>query len=209
MSFDTQISSFLIPSEIWSNGHTDTPNLPPLYLPARDALAIERRAMKGVNLRNEKRRYTLCCERIQGIVHELSDVSGILPKPLIWPTYHQENEKAPSARSYLAIMALIGRWMSKFLSKLPPDQLQFIYPRVSAIFSPPEDAECHLKCFELIANHPKAHSLFERAARDATLEDSPFVVSDMQCQRAFYMRYELLKVVAERGYGLVDVIEFM
>lgn len=207
MPIDTQISSFLVPVEIWSNGHPSTPNLPSLHLPARDALAIERRARKGVNLRNERRRYTLCCERIQGITHELSEVSGVLSKPLIWPSFEQDNQKVPSARAYLAIMTLIGRWISRFLSKLPPDQLQFIYPRVSAVFFPPEDAQHHLKCFELIANHPTVHSLFERAARDATLEASPFVISDMQCQRAFYMRLELLKAVAVKECGLVDVIE--
>ena len=68
MLIDTQISSFAIPPDIWKNDHDIASNLPPLHLPARDALAIERRAAKGVNLRNEARRYTLCCERIQGIV---------------------------------------------------------------------------------------------------------------------------------------------
>ena len=207
MLIDTQISSFPIPPEIWKNGHENAPDLPPLHLPDRDAMAIERRAEKEVNLRSEQRRYTLCCERIQGIVQELSQKTGVLPVPVIWPSHSQNNSKVPSARSYLAVMDVIGRWMSRFLSREEIRKLDYL--RFATIFFPPEDAACHLKAFEFIANHSQVRRLFERAARDATLENSPFTVSATQCQEAFHMRYELLKVVAAKGYGLVDVLELV
>jgi len=207
MPIDTQISSFTIPREVWKNGYDGAPDLPPLHLAARDAIAIERRAIKRVNLRNEQRRYTLCCERIQGIVQELSRELSVLPNPLVWPS--QSNPKIPIARAYLAVMAFMGRWMSRFLKSLPAEQLKSIYPRVSAVFFPPEDAARHLECFDLIANHPQVHLLFERAAGDATLAEGSSDVSATQCQQAFYMRHELLKAVAAKGQGLVDVLELV
>jgi hypothetical protein len=209
MLIDTQISSYPVPAAIWFNGYDGAPNLPPLHLPARDATAIERRAMKRVNLRNETRRYTLCCERIQGIVQELSQEPGVLPEPLVWSAHSRSDAGIPNARSYLAIMNLMGRWMAKFLANLPAEEHQFIYPRVSALFFPPGDAELHLKCFELASKHSDLQRLFERAARDATLESSSFAVSATQCENAFHMRYELLEAVAAEGYGLVDVLELV
>lgn len=206
MLIDTQISSFAVPPEIWKNGHESAPYLPPLHLPARDAMAIERRAVKGVNLRNEQRRYTLCCERIQGIVQELSQKSGVLPDPLFWPSHGQSNSETSSARAYLAVMDFIGRWISRFLRE---EILQLGYLRFAAVFFPPEHAARHLKASEFIANHSQVHRLFERAAREATLENSPFTVSAAQCQEALHMRYKLLKVVAAKGYGLVDVLELV
>ena len=66
------IRSYLIPHDIWLSGWSDLPHLPAVALPARDALEIERRFRKEMNLRNEVRRYTVCCERIQGIVRDLA-----------------------------------------------------------------------------------------------------------------------------------------
>lgn len=209
MLIDTQISSFPIPAEIWFKGYDGLPSLPPLYLSGRDALAIERRSIKGVNLRNEMRRYTLCCQRMQGIVHEIAHQSGVLPQPIKWPSQNQDDSNLPSARAYLAIMALMGRWMFKFLSDSPPEQLELLYPRVSSVFFPPEDAERHLKCFEFIATHPQVDLLFERAARESTLPICDSSISVVNCRKAFHMRHESLKFIALRGYGLVDVLEIV
>ncbi|HUS84612.1 MAG TPA: hypothetical protein VMX56_05675 [Anaerolineales bacterium] len=170
-------------------------------------MAIERRARKEVNLHSEQRRYTLCCERIQGIVQELSQKPGVLPTPVVWPSHSQNNSKIPSARSYLAVMDVIGGWMSRSLSR--EEILQMGYVRFSTVFFPPEHAAPHLKSCEFIANRSQVHHLFERAARDAALENSPFTVSAAQCQEAFRMRYELLKTIAAKGYGLVDVLELV
>jgi hypothetical protein len=198
MLTDTQIKSFMIPQDIWINGYAGRPNLPPLLLPARDALDIERRAQKDVNIRNEIRRYTLCCERIQGVVGELSLVEGLLAAPVVWPTHRTASDDSPHALAYLTLAEELIRW----LMKSP-------YSRVAAIFFPPEHAKIHFQVFETICGSPKLDQLLEHAANQALKSDSITNATASECKIALNQRLSLLKTVALKEYGLVDVIELV
>jgi hypothetical protein len=61
MLTNTQISSYIVPKEIWEQGRAGSPGITPLSIPARDALEIERRRSLDINLRNEDHRYTIAC----------------------------------------------------------------------------------------------------------------------------------------------------
>jgi hypothetical protein len=198
MSTDTQISSFFVPENIWTQGYHARPDLPPLVLSTRDALDIERRARKRVNLRNESHRYILCCERIQGIVRELSQQAGLLPPPIVWPVHRTSNGVSASALAYLALIEAIS-W---FLRGSP-------YSRVSTLFFPPEHAKPHLQIFEAIRQHTDVDQLVERAARNASLPGSTFDVTPGQCRIALDQRHELLRTAVSEVCGLVDVIELV
>lgn len=195
MLIGTQISSFLIPATIWAEGCSGRPELPPLALPARDARAIERRAHKRVNLRNETRRYALCCERIQGLVLELSQEVALVP-PMLWPAFDAEDESHPSAHAYLAVIEAIRRRLRGSA-----------YLRVAAIFFPPEDARSHLQVFEAFHQHPQLDRIFNEASRNGSLPGSSFHLTTEQCQAALAQRFALLRIVESQKCGLVDVVE--
>lgn len=198
MLTDTQIKSFMIPQDIWINGYAGRPNLPPLLLPARDALDIERRAQKDVNIRNEIRRYTLCCERIQGVVGELSLVEGLLAVPVVWPTHRTPSEDSPSALAYLAL----AESLSLRLKNSP-------YSRVAAIFFPPEHAKIHFQVFEAICRRSDLDQFLEHAAKQSSTSGSITKASVSECRKALNQRCSLLNIVASRQHGLVDVIELL
>jgi hypothetical protein len=196
MLIDTQISSYLIPKPLWEQGYPGRADLPPLAIPTRDALDIERRAQKGVNLRNEANRYILCCERIQGIVRELAQESHLLRPPMVWPAHLGPNASVPSARVYLALIEALG-----------PYQRRDPKFRFAAVFFAPEYADLHQKIFEAIRQGTGIDQLLERTAKSASLLGDSFVVSTEQCKAALEQRYELLKIAALEECGLVDVVE--
>ena len=198
MLTDTQISSYLIPASIWAQGHPTRKDLPPLALPARDASDIERRAQKEVNLNNEARRYTLCCERIQGIVQQLSRESSLLPTPKIWWPDAEPDGRAPTARAYLALINAISR-----ILKGSP------YPRVSALFFPPDHTRSYLQVIDAIRQQPNLDRLLDQAARSASLPDARFTVMPEECRSALDQRAELVRRAESEGHGLVDVVEFV
>lgn len=66
----SRIKLYLLPEEFWQK--RDDP-LSDISVFVRDALAIERRIKKGVNLVNERMRYQLCCRRIQSAVARYHD----------------------------------------------------------------------------------------------------------------------------------------
>jgi hypothetical protein len=198
MLTDTQISSFLVPATIWHQGLSGRPDLPPLALPARDALDIERRDTKGARLRNEARRYVLCCERIQGIVRELSMEVGVLSAPVVWPATSVADGSVPTARAYLALSEAIGR----FVRGSP-------YPRICAIFFPPEHGRRYLHILDAILQEPQLDQLLSRAATAAALPGSTATVTSQECGNALQHRREMLTTVASQGCGLVDVVELI
>lgn len=207
MPFGTQIRSVLIPADVWYEGTHRASHIPPPNLPARDALTIERRSTKKVDMRSEKRRYTLCCERIQGIACELSYLPYVLPKVFIWPTSEDSSEKYPSAPALFAVTTHIYWWIRQVKKRgyLSEGQNSAFYPRIHTLFFPPDHARAHLECFEMIKDHQMVHKLYEHGAE--TTAEKPFAVSAAQCQKALHMRYELLIAVAANNYGLVDVWE--
>ncbi len=198
MLTDTQISTYLIPASIWAQGHPTRKDLPPLAQPARDALDIERRAQKDVNLNNEARRYTLCCERMQGIVQQLSRESGLLPTPRIWSSNIEPDGMAATARAYLGLINAISR----ILRRSP-------YPRVSALFFPPDHTQSYLQVIDAIRQQPNLDRLLDQAARSASLPDARFAVLPEQCRAALDQRIELVHRATSDDHGIVDVIEFV
>lgn len=200
MLTDTQISSFLIPRSIWQQGIPAQTNLPPLAIPARDALDIERRARKQINLHNEERRYTLCCERIQGIVQELSQETNVLRPPMLWPVYRLAKATEPSARAYLGLIEALGRSLGSQKSS---------EARIAAVFFSPEDTEKYLKIFEVLRKNPNLDKLFDGAAKIASPPGSPFSITKQQCSMAFAQRYEFVKIAVSEICSIVDVVELV
>ncbi len=204
MLLDTQIKSFAVPNSVWENGHEDRPDLPALSLVARDALAIERRANKGVNLRNEQRRYTLCCERMQGITEELA-YSNILRPSLVWPVEFANNR--PRTRAYLAVVDAIFPWMRTHLSK--DEKNRVVYFRFAHVFFPPEHAQPYRDQFDFLKRHVEINSLFDLAAQTANLKGSLSVISPGECEQAFQQRHELVRSLVGQHLGIVDVLEMI
>lgn len=205
MSLDTQINSFAIPREIWGNGLEILPGLPPLALVAEDALTIERRAYKRVNLLNEQRRYILCCERMQGIVEELSCQQGLLSLYQSWPASRINN--SPTSRAFLANIEVVLRWMRNHLTLDEKKSVEYL--RFHNNFFPPDHARDHLAQYDAISRHPEYESFFELASQTATIKGSQFTVSPEECKLAFEFRHDFLKKIAANDYGLVDVLNIM
>ncbi len=201
MPIDTQISSFSISAEIWNNGCTELPDLSALAIAVKDALAIERRFDKKVNLRNEHRRYTLLCDRVQGIVEELHYRGNRLNPDLVWTI--DGTREVPRARAYLALMYVLVDWM-RALS--PADKKAIPYARAPSIFFPPEHAKAHLGLFDFLSRHARISSLFDLAAQKASIPGSGIRISSAECQQAFLVRHGLLRKIATQNCGLVDVL---
>lgn len=197
MLIGTQIRSFLVPFEIWHQGYNGRRDLPPLAIPARDALDIERRSEKDLSLRNEAQRYTLCCERIQEIVAELASELEITTPPVLFPSDDAAKDlAAPSARAYLALMDALRRSL-----KGSP------YRRVSAVFFPPEHAILHSQVYEVMASRDGIGELFIQASKRGSLPDEMCNPTPEQCRAAFAQRHRLLKIAASEGKAIVDLIE--
>ncbi|MEZ4667569.1 MAG: hypothetical protein R3E39_06585 [Anaerolineae bacterium] len=208
MSFDMQIRTILVPTNIWYNGDPELPHSPLAAMAQRDAMAIERRAQKRVNVRSEKRRYVLYCDRIQGIASELSSMSSNCPNAFVWPAQAEPDSKVPSAYIIFTISTNILRFVqTKNKSMINDEQPYSLYPRASTIFVPPSDANVHFDFYQMIHEHPSVDKLFELCS-NMTQNDIHHLSPD-ECQRGFQMRYEFLKMVASREYGLVDVLEII
>src|SRR5260370_13566172 len=133
MSIAIQISSCLVPLEIWESGYGPLPHLPPLSMPARDALEIERRSRKEVNIRNESRRYSLGCERITGIVRELGIGNAPIPQPFVWSV--SEGGGKPRGLAWLALAEYLRRFYRIDRNGVTKDTLR--HDRLEGIFHPP------------------------------------------------------------------------
>jgi hypothetical protein len=200
MLTDTQIRSFLIPVKLWREGLSLRPDLPPLIVPACDALDIERRAKKGINLRNEAHRYNLCCERIQGITADLAAAENILSPSLIFVRSGSTEKQSPTARSYLALIDIMF-----FLVK----RHNLSYTRVASIFFPPEDSKKHQQLYEIMSNGTNVNELFRTAAKRASLPGEHFAVTPEQCRTAFEQRRILLEKAVSEESAVVDLIELI
>jgi len=186
-----------VPFEIWHKGYVGRLDLPPLAIPARDALDIERRSEKDLSLRNEAQRYTLCCERIQEIVAELASELEFPSPSMLFPSDDAAKDPAgPSARAYLALMDTLRRSL-----KGSP------YRRVSAVFFPPEHAILHSQVYEVMGSHDGIDELFIQASKRGSLPDGMSNPTDEQCRAAFAQRHRLVKAAASEGKAIVDLIE--
>ena len=201
----TQISSYLIPSEMWEFGSSSFPHLPPLSQPARDALEIERRSRKAVNLRNEARRYSLCCERMQGIVRGLALGGAPMPEPLVWRPYDAEGE-TPRALAWLALSEYLRRFYTVERNGIERDRLR--YDRLEAVFHPPGLRLFNLLAlFEQIRKNPLLHQVFAAASQKAEVSNPTLQVTPEECRTAFECRYSLIKRCCENSLAIVELID--
>ncbi len=90
-----RIVMWRVPKEHWQTEDNGTTAITPFV---RDALDIEHRLPKGINLANERMRYHLCCRRIQNAVLEgrLADAHEPLEADII-PLFHEQAIKANPA----------------------------------------------------------------------------------------------------------------
>src|SRR5262249_31609585 len=152
----------------------------------------ERRSRKEVNLRNEARRYTLCCERMQGIVRELSIRGARMPEPFVWVAYDSEQVKNPRAIALLAVSEYLRRKYEVDRNGNPRDTLR--YDRLEAVFHPPGRRISNLfGLFEKIKSNPHLDQVFAAAAQKAEVANPILTVDMNECRAAFESRYGMIE----------------
>lgn len=204
MSIAIQISSFLIPQQIWECGYKPLFHLPPLAIPVRDALEIERRSRKEVNLRNEARRYSLCCERISGIVRELALGEAPLPKPFVWSV--SEKDINPRGVAWLTLAEYLRRFYRIDRSGVTKDTLR--YDRLEATFHPPGLRVANLLALlEVVEKNPHLPQVLLDACNKAHISTPVMSVTVAECGAALNARIELLKRCVSESLAMVDLIE--
>ncbi len=196
-----QIETYLIPKSVWENGHTFQENdrlmrIESLSRPARDASDIEQRILKKVNVRNEARRYTLCCERLQELTVELYQHNALKNPPDVWVCYDQFQKESVRALALLALVEQIYR--------------QIASSRVGAVFTGPDQISTRLKSFKGLSQQEYTISeLCETAARISTNLHPDLPIETHEVERAFERRYEQLSLCVTEQLGLVDVIDIV
>ena len=84
----------IVPKEIWKPREDSMGDIFPFV---EDALAIERRIKKGVNLTNERMRYQLCCSRIQKAVLGMGDNETVSLSQSYYDVLHSLYDSFPAA----------------------------------------------------------------------------------------------------------------
>lgn len=209
MSIGTRISSYLIPRVIWESGYLSAP---PLALPARDALDIERRWRKGVILRNEAKRYAICCKRMQGIARELEVLGAPIPAAQVWTSYDDTEGNAPRALAYLALFEYLRRFYkpNRQGAGAPSGERSLKYDRVEAIFQPPgQRLVAYLGLLSQVLSESKLSEMCLHAVRSAEVLALGFKVSPGECEAALRQRHSLVAMCVRLDCGLVDVLDIL
>ena len=155
---ETTLVLYMVPRRFWEERDDAPLNMAPFV---EDALVIERRIGKGVNLANERMRYALCCRRIQDAVFRTGD----------------STEKAVLGQGYYDILHGI-------FARFPAATTQ---SRVLACFFPPEHVLAHLDRFKALTERGgfsgqkdvrKRAAFFEKASAQGAgvVEVSDFLV---------------------------------
>ena len=119
----SRITMHILPKQIWKPREDSMGDIFPFV---EDALAIERRIKKGVNLNNERMRYQLCCIRIQKAVLNMAG-----------------NKKISLGRDYYDLLHML-------YDSFPAEVGNC---RLLACFFPPEEVKAQLHAFtKLITN---------------------------------------------------------
>jgi hypothetical protein len=161
-----------------------------------------------VNLRNEARRYTLCCERMQGIARELSLGGAPIPEPFVWVAYDSGQAKNPKAIAWLALSEYLRRFYTVDRNGIKKDKLR--YDRLEAIFHPPGNRISNLlSLFEKIQTNPYLAQVFDAAAQKAAVSNPILKVTLEECRVAFESRYSLIQRCVRESLGIVDVIDIV
>jgi hypothetical protein len=209
MSIGTRISSYLIPRAIWESGYISAP---PLALPARDALDIERRWRKGVILRNEAKRYAICCKRMQGIARELEILGAPIPPFHVWKSYDDTEGNAPRALAYLALFEYLRRFYKPNRQGAGPQSGEkgLKYDRVEAIFHPPDQRlVAYLSLLSQALSESKLSEMCLQAVRRSEVLAFGFKVDPDECEAALRYRHTLAATCVKLNCGLVDVLDLL
>jgi len=210
MSIGTQISSYLIPRAIWESGYKSTA---PLALPARDALDIERRWRKGVILRNEAKRYAICCKRMQGMARELEILGAPIPHSYVWKSYEHTEGDGPRALAYLAFFEYLRRFYEpkrQGAGAAPPGVKGLKYDRIEAIFQPPgQRLAAYLDLLSQVQIESRLPEMCLIAVSRAEVLALGFKVSPAECEAALRRRHSLAAMCVKLDCGLVDVLDLL
>ena len=131
-----------VPAELWSTQTSFPEPLSILQALIQDALAIERRLPKNVNLENERSRYTLCCDQIESIASQYISLfktgdefkEGL--KAMRFPVF-------PIDETYLHFLIQV--------MALETEQKTATRIRLGASFFPPDEVVAHGTAFEQLA----------------------------------------------------------
>jgi hypothetical protein len=83
------------------------------------------------------------------------------------------------------------------------------YVRFPHIFFPSDDATAYLAQFDLLKQHQDINSLFDMASQAANIKGRSTTTSPAECQQAFEQRYDLVRKLASRDCGLVDIVDLI
>ncbi len=138
----THITLCAVPAAMWATTEPTDDGRPTVGIFVRDALAIEKRTKKGVNLEDERVRYSLCCARIEALactrmqyIKSQADFKRLLDSGM-FPAY-------PLGVNYLDVLMRL----------LAEDHLQVRTSgiRLGATFFPPEAVREHAVEFSRLA----------------------------------------------------------
>lgn len=106
-----------------------------------DALGIESRIMRGINLEDERTRYNLCCDRIESL-------AGVLPRTLV----ANQQEFTAAVEAQHRPMSMLGAGYLDALRamyELAPSKAADL--RIGRTFFPPESVPEHMIAFQQLA----------------------------------------------------------
>lgn len=139
----THITLCAVPAAVWAA--TDQPSVgrPTIGRLVQDALAIERRMKKGVNLEDERTRYNLCCARIEAITSACME-----------PLESQASFKTVLDSGRFPAHPLGITYLDVLRRLLAEDYLQARVgkTRLGATFFPPDTVRDHAMEFSLLAD---------------------------------------------------------
>lgn len=131
-----------VPAELWNAQASLTEPLSILQALIQDALGIERRLPKNVNLENERSRYTLCCNQIEGIASQF-----ITP----FKTGDEFKEVLKIKRFPIFTIDEVYMHFLVQVMALEAEQETAAKIRLGASFFPPDEVVQHSKEFEQLA----------------------------------------------------------
>jgi hypothetical protein len=183
----SQIKSILAPADFWA--------AQPLNGFVQDAMDIERRIHKKVNVRGESSRYLIICNRIQQIGAAYPDVEAHDWKP-------SDESHGPYALCLLAASTILRAWVQS------NSQLGNIRDRlrIGKLFSPPTELDADIQLLELLFEKQLVTKLFASAIAKSPFNNIDPVVGPSGCVEALQIRLQLLKTARDANAGVVDVI---
>lgn len=207
----TRIRTVFVPLNIWCNGEQSRLDLPPLALPAKDALEIEKRTRKALDLRHESRRYVNCCERMYGISLELLKASLVHVEFQCALGLDGQYAGNDVPRGFIDILAVINRYRRRFDERLDKPLPQGVESnpknvqssRLGSVFIPPRHPSmaAQLGIFKTIsANENFAQLVINRGSMT-----TQWTVDDVF--KTAQRRLDVLERAKCKDCGLIDIMD--